>query len=64
MNHLSDNFYTVPHLARTTMTRKELKETLLDTEGCILANGSMWDIVSKHLGVGVYRVTLKRMFTD
>lgn len=64
MNHLSDNFYTIPHLARTTMTTRELRETLSHTDGAILANGSMWDIVSKHLGAGVYRVTLKKMFAD
>ncbi len=62
MHYLSNNFYTVPHLARTTMTTRQLKETLLHTDGSILANGSMWDIVSKPLGAGVYLVTLKKMF--
>lgn len=64
MNHLSDNFYTIPHLARQTMTTRHLKETLLHTDGSILANGSMWEIISKHLGAGVHSVTLKRMFTE
>jgi len=61
MNHLTNNFYTIPHLAHTTMATKELKETLLHTEGSILACGRMWDIVSKHLGAGVHKITLKRM---
>jgi len=52
---------TIPHLAQMTMTKKQLRETLLYTDGSILANGRMWDIISKHLGAGVYKVTLKRM---
>lgn len=60
MNHLGDNFYTVPAIANTSMTTKHLKETLLATDGKILACGYLWDIVSKRIGPGVYRVSLKR----
>ena len=60
MNHLNNNFYTMPHLARATMTRKQLKETLLATEGWIMACGRLWDIKNKHLGAGVYSVYLKQ----
>ena len=59
MNHLGDNFYVMPRYANTTMTQKELKETLLDTGGEILTCGRMWDIVSKNLGAGIYKVSLK-----
>lgn len=58
-NYLGDNFYTMPKYARTTMTRKQLKETLLSTEGWIIALGRIWDIQSKHLGAGVYSVHLE-----
>ena len=40
----------------TTMARKELKETLLATEGWIMVMGYICDIRSKHLGAGVYKV--------
>lgn len=60
MNHLSDMFYTMPGACNTTMTRKQLKETLLATDGWVLACGHCWDIKSKHLGAGVYKVFLKK----
>ncbi len=60
MNHLRDNFYTIPGRAETTMTRKELKETLLATDGNIIACGNLYDIEHKHLGAGVYKVFLKK----
>ncbi len=39
-----------------TKTRKELKQLLLETQGWMFYNGYMWDINSKHLGAGVYKV--------
>lgn len=59
VNHLSANMYTNPGNCRQTLTRAQLKETLLATDGRILACGNLWSIKSKHLGVGVYEVTLK-----
>ena len=59
MNTLNDNFYRVPDIASQTVTRKELKQMLLDTGGKILTCGRLREIQSKHLGVGVYRITLK-----
>lgn len=46
-------------LAKATMTRNQLKETLLATDGWVMACGRIWDIRSKHLGAGVYSVYLK-----
>lgn len=60
MNHLGNQFYTMPEVASMTMTRKQLKETLLDTDGYTMACGHLWDIKSKHLGAGVYRVSLSQ----
>jgi len=54
-NHLPDSIYC-SFYASTTMTRKQLKETLLATDGWISVMGSSCDIRSKHLGVGVYKV--------
>jgi hypothetical protein len=59
VNYLPDNFYLMPRFAHTTLTREELKQTLLYTEGWITACGCIWDIVSKPVGAGVYYVELK-----
>ena len=60
MNHLNDNFYRIPEHFSSTLTRKQLRETLLDTDGYVMACGRLWDIKSKHLGAGVYRISLAR----
>lgn len=60
VNHLDDVFYRTPHLARKTLTAKQLRETLLyNSDGRIMACGYLWSIVSKSLGAGMYLVTLK-----
>ena len=61
MHYLTESFYKTPHIARTTMTKKELQATLIHTEGVIRANCRMWNIVSTHMDVGIYKVTLKQM---
>lgn len=64
MKTLPDNFYVYPHLANTVMTHEDLKELLLETGGTIIASGRLYDIESKLLGAGIYRVTLKRWVKD
>ena len=59
-NHLSDVFYTMPGFAVTTMRTTEYRETLLATDGQIIACGYLWRIRGQSLGAGVYRVTLTR----
>ena len=58
-NHLPNNAYACPGMWSGTMTRKQLKETLLATDGWVLACGYVRNIVSKHIGTGVYRISLK-----
>lgn len=58
-NHLGGEFYSMPRYANTTMTTKQVKETLLATDGWIMARGQGWTIVSKRIGPGVYEVFLK-----
>ena len=58
-NHLPRSFYVSPGQGHTTMTRAELHDTLLATGGQVLANGNLWEVSAKHLGAGVYRVTLR-----
>jgi len=62
MNHLNNNFYTMPGLASKVMTTEQLRETLLATGGDILACGEIWDIKNEHLGAGVYKVFLKKRY--
>ena len=54
-NHLPQSFYTMLS-ARTTMTIKKLRETLLATDGWFLAMGQGRSIRSKRIGPGVYEV--------
>lgn len=56
---LSDNFYRVPEIAHQTMSRKDLKELLLDTDGKIISCGRLRTLKSKHLGAGIYEVSLE-----
>jgi hypothetical protein len=58
-NHLPDTFYTMPGSAGTTMTRKQVSETMLATGGWIMSCGRGYSIKAKHLAAGVYSVTLE-----
>jgi len=59
MKQLPDNFYAFPHYASTVITRKELRELLLNTEGTAIIQGHLMKIKSKHLGAGVYKITVE-----
>lgn len=52
-------FYRTPSSAEITMATKDLTALLLEKNGRILACGSLWDIESKTIGPGVYRVWLE-----
>lgn len=58
-NHLPQNAYTMPGVWSGTLTAKELRETLLATDGWVFACGLSYDIKSERVGAGVYRVWLK-----
>jgi hypothetical protein len=55
---LPNIFYAIPRDASTVMTTKDLKNTLLATNGTIFAHGVQWEINSKKIGPGIYKVTL------
>ncbi len=59
MKQLPNNFYSFPQSASMTITGKELRELLLNTEGYAIIQGRIMKIKSKHLGVGVYRITVE-----
>ena len=48
----------MPTLANMVMEKGDLKELLLNTGGSVLANGYLYDIIAKHIGAGVYKITL------
>jgi hypothetical protein len=56
---LSNNFYLIPDYAKQTVKRKELQETLLSTDGRIISQGRLRELKTKHLGVGIYEISLK-----
>lgn len=58
-NHLPDALYRNPAHSTTTMSRRELQETLRATDGKVLAAGQFWEIRSRSLGAGIYEVRLR-----
>jgi len=55
----ADFLASMPGLAHTTMTREQLRKLLMETGGQLMANGKLWNITSKHIGAGIYRVSSK-----
>jgi len=60
MNHLPTSFYVYPGVAKTTMTKAQAQETLIDTDGIIMANGHVWTIKAVDLGADVFQLSLER----
>ncbi len=59
MKLLPQNAYRQPEIYQTTMTKKDLAELLLESEGFIMACGHVYNIMSKALGAGIHKVWLK-----
>ncbi len=55
LNHLA----SMPDFGSTTVEKADLKAIMLQTGGTMMARGLLYDIVSKHLGAGVYKLSLK-----
>lgn len=56
LSHLAQ----APGVAFSTAERAVTKRLLLKTDGEMLLSGSLWGIVARHLGAGVYSLTLKK----
>ncbi len=54
------NFLASMPAGHSTTTRANVKKILLDTGGQLMSRGELFDIISKRIGPGVYRVSLKR----
>lgn len=62
--HVTLDYLASMPAGETTLLLNDLRSLLLCTDGTMMARGSLFDIISKRLGVGVYRVTLKRRFAN
>lgn len=51
---------SAPANGTTTCTTQVLKALLLKYDGQLSSYGELWDVISKRVGPGVYRVWLKR----
>lgn len=58
MTQLPGVFYAAPDYASMTATRAELRELLTSTGGVPMVNGRLREIKAKHLGAGIYKITL------
>ena len=56
----ADFLVSMAGLAHTTMTREQLRKLLMETGGQLMASGKLWNITSKHLGAGIYKVSTKQ----
>ena len=64
MKVLPKRFYTVPGIAKTTMDIDDIRELLLVTEGCIVANnGCKYSIMCEHIAAEIYKVWLTKDIT-
>jgi len=54
-----DALYVYPGMRKVTVETKIFKEIMLYTGGDILVDGRLYDITSKNLGAGIYRLQLK-----
>ncbi len=51
----------MPHGNATASSRAVVRAAMLQTGGRLLACGHDHDVIAKHLGGGVYRLTLERI---
>ena len=60
MSDLRDILVGWPGIRHITATKKDVTETLLESDGTMLLNGELWDIKARHMAAGVYDVWLER----
>lgn len=61
---LYDRLGYYPGIRKITAKTKVVRELLLATDGQTLLNGKLWDIESKNIGAGVYKVWLTNRIND
>ena len=55
-----DYLASIPTLAHTIVTREVAQEILLGLDGELMAQGLLWRIVVKSIGVGLVELSCKR----
>ena len=58
-NDLREILVAFPGIRRISATRKQLRATLLASDGTMLLRGRIWKIKSKPQGAGIYEVWLE-----
>lgn len=58
-SYLNSVFWQLPTTSTQLMRTRELQETLMFHQGAIIARGQLWNIKSKKVGPGVYKVFLE-----
>lgn len=58
-NWLPNVFYAKPETAVVLLTGRELRETMLRTNGKIIAKANLWTIKNKKVAPGTYEVRLE-----
>ncbi len=56
LNHLA----SIPKYGNATATSSQVRAIMLSTGGWIMACGNLYDIKTKRLGGGVYRLSLEK----
>lgn len=57
--HVLNFLASTPLYGNTVVDRSTAREILSKTDAQIMANGTLWDVVTKHVGAGMYRVSLR-----
>ena len=57
---LRERLIGYPGVRKITATTKDVRDTLLASDGQMLLNGKLYSICSKPLGAGVHQVWLER----
>ena len=52
------NFLASLPSGNATLPKKDMRDLLLETGGTVMARGYLYNINSKHIGAGVYRLSL------
>lgn len=60
-NRILNGLASMPSAIYTAVNRAVVREIMLQTGGRLLAHGHVHDVISKPLGGGVYRITLRRI---
>ena len=57
-NRILDFLASAGPYANTTAEKEVVREILLTTGGSVLQHGRLMNVVAKHIGAGVYKLTL------